>query len=127
MARTWILDTETKGTGAHMVPLETVVRKSGREPELNLIELKRSDVPQAEPEQEAPAPRTFKVVDILTRETLAEDADARATVELLAEVRSIVDVNVYVWEPTRDDWRMLTLDERRALWEFRSAAAFGAD
>jgi hypothetical protein len=26
MAKTWVLDTETKGTGAHVVPLDTVVR-----------------------------------------------------------------------------------------------------
>ena len=26
MAKTWVLDTETKGTGAHVVPLDKVVR-----------------------------------------------------------------------------------------------------
>jgi hypothetical protein len=31
MARVWVLDTSTKGTGATMVPLESVLRKpSGR-------------------------------------------------------------------------------------------------
>ena len=29
MAKTWVLDTETKGTGANMVPLEKVQKKPG--------------------------------------------------------------------------------------------------
>jgi hypothetical protein len=127
MAKTWVLDTETKGTGAHMVPLEKVLRKSGPEPELNLVELKRALSPKRAPEPQAPPARRFKVVDIMTRETLAEHADARATVELLGKVRSIVDVNIYVWNPTRQSWRMLTLDERRAIWDFRAPAVRGAD
>jgi hypothetical protein len=127
MAKTWVLDTETKGTGAHMVPLEKVLRKGGREPELNLVELKRAVSPKLAPEPEAPPARRFKVVDIMTRETLAEHADARTTVELLGQVRSIVDVNIYVWNPKRQSWRMLTLDERRTLWDFRALRARGAD
>jgi hypothetical protein len=127
MAKTWVLDTETKGTGAHMVPLEKVLRKGGREPELNLVELKRAVSPKHAPEPEAPPARRFKVVDIMTRETLAEHADARTTVELLGQVRSIVDVNIYVWNPKRQSWRMLTLDERRTLWDFRALRAHGAD
>jgi hypothetical protein len=30
-------------------------------------------------------------------------------------------VNVYVWEPDEEDWRPLTLSERRTLWGFRKA------
>ncbi|MGH2716254.1 MAG: hypothetical protein ACRDM7_20700 [Thermoleophilaceae bacterium] len=32
MAKTWVLDTETKGTGANMVPLENVQKKADAEP-----------------------------------------------------------------------------------------------
>jgi hypothetical protein len=32
MGKIWVLDTETKGTGANMVPLEKVERKPRREP-----------------------------------------------------------------------------------------------
>ena len=63
-------------------------------------------------EPEAPAPREpyrFKLTDVMTRQVLAEDVDARAAVELLEGVRSIVDVIVYVWEPHRERWRMLEL------------------
>jgi hypothetical protein len=127
MAKTWVLDTETKGTGAHMVPLEKVLRKGSQEPDLNLVELKRAVSPKPAPEPQAPPPRRFKVVDIMTRETLAEHADARTTVELLGQVRSIVDVNIYVWNPKRQSWRMLTLDERRTLWDFRALRARSAD
>jgi hypothetical protein len=127
MAKTWVLDTETKGTGAHMVPLEKVLRKGSQEPELNLVELKRAVSPKPEPAPQAPSPRRFKVVDLMTRETLAEDADARATVEVLGRVRSIVDVQIYVWNPARESWRTLTLEERRALWGFRAPSAHASD
>jgi hypothetical protein len=123
MAKTWVLDTETKGTGAHVVPLEKVLRKGGREPELNLVKLNREVSTEPESEPQAPPPRRFKVVDLMTRETLAEHADARATVEVLGQVRSIVDVNIYVWDTEVESWRMLTLDERRALWDFRAPGA----
>jgi hypothetical protein len=33
MGKTWVLDTETKGTGANMVPLEKVQRKDERDDE----------------------------------------------------------------------------------------------
>jgi hypothetical protein len=127
MAKTWVLDTETKGTGAHVVPIEKVTRKGGREPELNLVELRRAAPPKPAPEPQTPAPRRFKVVDLMTRETLAEHTDAGATVELLGQVRSIVDVNIYVWNPEREGWRLLTLDERRALWDFRAPPARATD
>ena len=39
MAKTWILDTETKGTGAHMVPLEKALKKPSPEQELAVVEL----------------------------------------------------------------------------------------
>jgi hypothetical protein len=33
MGKTWVLDTETKGTGANMVPLEKVQKKADTRPE----------------------------------------------------------------------------------------------
>jgi hypothetical protein len=33
MAKTWVLDTETKGTGANVVPLEKVLRRPEETPE----------------------------------------------------------------------------------------------
>ena len=59
------------------------------------------------------------MIDVQTREVLADDADARATIAALEPIRSIVDVNVWVWQPERDRWRMLTMDELRALWAYR--------
>ena len=66
-------------------------------------------------------PRRFKVVDVMTREVLAEDVDTRTTVKLLDGVRSIVDVTIFVWQPEDERWRMLTLDETRSLWRYRGA------
>lgn len=116
MGKVWVLDTETKGTGANMVPLDRVLRKgSNAVPGFNLPELK----PPTPKTPAPPAPRRFKVVDVLTREVLAEDADARSTIGVLEHVRSIVDVTLWVWQPETERWRMLSLEEARALWEYR--------
>jgi hypothetical protein len=53
----------------------------------------------------------------MTRETLIEGAGAREAIDVLEDVRSIVDVYVYVWQPEHDRWRMLTFSERRTMWE----------
>ncbi len=117
MGRAWVLDTGTKGTGAEMVPLEKVLHgpdSAGK---------RRFVAPKPEPQpEEAPEPRRpprFKVVDVMSRRVLAEGTTTRGTIDVLEEVRSIVDVTLYVWEPDSDDWRMLTHRERRLLWERR--------
>ena len=115
MGKIWVLDTETKGTGANMVPLERVLSQgsSAVEP----VFRPRERPPAAEPEKPAAAPHRFRIVDVMSRQELVEDASVRDAVDALASVRSVVDVTVYVWQPERERWRMLTLDERRALWE----------
>ncbi len=117
MGTTWVLRTETKGTGATMVPLESVTTRSST-PEPVTIPRK----PQPRPE-EAPtprAPRMFRVVDVMTRQPLADGASAREAIDALTGVRSVVDVNVYVWQEERDRWRMLTFSERQAMWALAS-------
>jgi len=113
----WVLDTETKGTGANMVPLERVLNKPGSEPEP--VRVLRQPKPPAPKPPEPRSPRQFKVVDVMTREVLAEGTDTRTTVKLLEDVRSIVDVTIWVWQPEAERWRMLTLEESRSLWEHR--------
>jgi hypothetical protein len=117
MGKVWVLDTETKGTGANMVPLDRVLHKPGSDSVAGfaLPELK----PPAPPSPEPRAPRQFKVVDVLTRQVLAEGADVRTTISVLDDVRSIVDVTIWVWQPDAERWRLLSLEEARALWEYR--------
>jgi hypothetical protein len=67
-------------------------------------------------------PHRFRVVDVMTRQVLADDVDARATVAVLEDIRSVVDVLIDVWEPATGDWRRLTLGEQKALWGFRGAS-----
>jgi hypothetical protein len=113
MSTTWVLRTDTKGTGAQMVPLEDA-RETGSSGEHYKLPALR------EPEERDPAPRAprrFRVVDVMTRRTLAEDVDTRTALEALKDVRSIVDVSVYVWQAERDRWRPLTFPEQRALFE----------
>jgi hypothetical protein len=119
MAKVWVLDTETKGTGAEMVPLEKVFEdpSPGRAPIL---------APEAPKRVEPPAPRApwrFRVVDVMTRRVVGDHLDARATVDLLKNFRSVVDVSVYAWDQTGAYWRPLTLAERRTLWSFRDRGA----
>jgi hypothetical protein len=117
MAKTWILQTETKGTGATVVPLERATKRSAPEP----LSVPRKPKPR-EPEPPKPrASRRFRVVDVMTRQSLIDDASAAETVAALRDVRSSVDVSVYVWHEERERWRLLTFPEQRAL--FDAAAA----
>jgi hypothetical protein len=117
MSKVWVLDTETKGTGAQMVPLEKLLRQPESQP-------RKRPRRRAQPERpaEAPEPRPplrFRVLDAMTREVLVEDADAETTLEQLGRLRSVVDVSISVWEPRAGRWRPLTLGERQNVWRLR--------
>ena len=120
--KVWVLDTETKGTGAQMVPLESTL-KQPQPKEHFLPATARRHKPAPEPVERAP--RRFRVTDVVSRRILGDDLDARATLGLLAGQRSSVDVNVSVWEPGEDRWRLLTLAEKQLLWERRTSTAAG--
>ena len=113
MARDWVLDTETKGTGAEMVPLEKVVGRSESEGRAVIIPRDRPTPPAAEPAPKAP-PR-FRVVDVMTRQVLADGADTRATVDLLEGIRSVVDVSIYAWDDAAERWQVLGMGDRKKL------------
>ena len=115
MSKRWVLDTETKGTGAEMVPLEKA--HGGADPRAPIVVRE----PVAPPPKPAPerTPRRFKVVDVMTRQTLAEDVDARGAVDALEGLRSVVDANVYTWDDGRDDWVQLSQGDRGRLWDLR--------
>jgi hypothetical protein len=117
VAKVWVLDTATKGTGAEMVPLEAVQQKPARSREPFFVPPKRT--PREPTPTEPRAPRTFRVVDVATRAVLADGAPARETLNVLGAVRSSVDVHVYVWEPDDHRWRLLSLAEQRTLWDRR--------
>ena len=117
--KAWVLDTGTKGTGAQMLPLEKVLKKPAPPGGDILVPPKPRPRTAAAPEPRQP--RRFKVVDVMTGQALAEDTDARATIRVLGEVRSVVDVRVYVWQPRKKQWRLLTLAEQKAMWAKRSA------
>jgi hypothetical protein len=119
-----VLDTETKGTGAQMVPLEKLLRRpepARKRPRRRPRGARPDPAPQPRP------PLRFRVVDAVSREALAEDADAAATMELLRGLRSVVDVDIAVWEPNSERWRTLTLGERKAVWRHRHAATSETD
>jgi hypothetical protein len=117
VAKTWVLDTETKGTGAHIAPLKKKGAAGDDERKLALVELDR---PARPPRADAPAePLRFEVVDVMSSRVLAHGASAREAVEVLEGMRSVVDVRVFVWAPERRRWRLLALGETKALWAFR--------
>jgi hypothetical protein len=116
VAKVWVLDTETKGTGANMVPLERILERGSEQvPGFALPKRRPPAPPAAEPKQ----PYRFTVVDVMTRQALADDVDAPGALQALQGVRSIVDVHVYVWEHESGRWRRLTFGETKALWEHR--------
>jgi hypothetical protein len=120
MAKTWVLDTETKGTGAEMVPIEKTRARPRRERDLALVEL--GGPAKAAPEQAPHAPTLFKVVDVLSARTLAEGVGAREAVRALEGLRSVLDARISVWSPERGRWRLLSLEEAKKLWAFRGVA-----
>jgi hypothetical protein len=63
MGKMWVLHTETKGTGATVVPLERATERSAPEP----LSVPRKPKPR-EPEPPKPrGPVRFRVVDVMTR------------------------------------------------------------
>ena len=120
VGKVWVLDTETKGTGAQMVPLEKTLRQPASEP----VRRRARPVPKPAPRrpEAEPAPaRRFRMIDALSRQVMAEDAGLAQTIELLGGVQQPVDVSVYVWEPKAYDWRLLTRRELSLLWDRRPA------
>ena len=112
----WVLDTETKGTGSNMVPLERARKPSSeRVAGFALPPRRQPPAPDARPK---PPPR-FRIVDLMTRRVLADDVDARRAVEALQRVRSIVDVTIYAWDATAGRWTRLSFGEAKALWDLR--------
>lgn len=80
--------------------------------------------PRPVEQHDEPSPRQaheFKIIDLVTRETLAERATMREAVDVLKGLRSPVDVSVYVWREQPGRWRLLTFEEKRALWDLRDA------
>jgi hypothetical protein len=119
MAKTWVLDTETKGTGAHMVPLEQTLRRGTESRTLDTVTLRRAPAQAPVPEAPQPARLRFRIVDVASGTELARDVDARSAIEELTHLRSVLDARIYVWVPQEDRWRLLTLDEHRLMWRFR--------
>ena len=116
MAKTWVLDTDTKGTGAQMVPLEEAKQRSSG---FGFKYVPRAKGRRREETPEPKPPARFKVVDVMTREAIVEGVDTRVTIDALKDVRSVVDVDVYMWVHEAERWRRLTLAEQKKLWEFR--------
>jgi hypothetical protein len=115
MGKLWVLDTETKGTGAEMVPLEKLLRERAREPRpLPLLRRRRR---RSAREPEPSRPLAFKVVDVMTGRTLAEGVDVQSVLGLLEETATVVDVSISVWQPEPGRWRRLTHRERELLWD----------
>lgn len=112
MGTTWVLDTETKGTGANMVPLERVTKRSSAPAREFVLPERRP------PQTDSPkprGPRRFRILDVMTRQHVLEDGSTREAVETLRSVRSIVDVNVYVWDEERERWLLLPFAEQRRM------------
>lgn len=125
MGKTWVLDTETKGTGANVVPLE---RAGSPRPEAPGRTGRRPPKARRRPPP-PPAPRPparFRVVDVVSGGTMVEDGDARDTVAALGRVRSVVDVRVYACDHEGGEWRLLSLADQQLLWSHRPGPQAGA-
>jgi hypothetical protein len=123
VGKVWILHTDTKGTGANMVPLENITKRSS---DAEPVSVPRKPKPPEQAPPKPKAPRRFRVVDVMTGQPLLDSGSGRDAAAALRDVRSVVDVNVYVWQDERERWRLLTLPEQRAMWELASERADAA-
>jgi len=123
MAKVWVLDTETKGTCAEMVPLEKVLERKRSAPDGGRASvLRRRRDPGADtagaagpPPAEREPPR-FRLVNVITRQVLGEDLRPAELLDLLGDVPSIVDVHIFVRDRDSGDWRPLTFAEKKVAW-----------
>jgi hypothetical protein len=120
VAKIWVLDTETKGTGAEMVPLERALRGKRSAPARERIRVVKrqpdgsaDEIPATD--EPARAPRRFKLKHALSGQVLAEDTGVGEIVELMRGMRSVADARVSVWEPDTRGWRPLSLREQQLL------------
>jgi hypothetical protein len=118
MGRIWVLDTETKGTGANMVPLERKLKKPSGATE-PIFKLREPAEPRPAEEPTPREPRRFKVVDVRSGQVSVDDVGAHEAIEALNGFSSIVDAYVYILQPERERWRMLTFGERSELWKLK--------
>ena len=114
--KVWVLDTGTKGTGAEMVPLEKVLKEPGAGPQPAVASRRRRlRIPEPEP---TPA-RRFKLVDVMTREVLAEDVDARGRSRRSHGFRPS-STCAYMYGSRRPSGGgCMTVAEQKAMWELR--------
>jgi hypothetical protein len=119
VGKTWVLDTETKGTGANMVPLEALLRQRGSERGLATVALAPKPGPAPEASPGTTEALRFRVVDVLGGRELARGVGVQAAVRLLEQMRTVLDARVYVWVENQRRWRLLTLEEHKLLWQFR--------
>ena len=121
MAKTWVLDTETKGTGAHIAPLSPRAKQGEREKQLALVQLERGPRPAPAPEEQKST--RFRVVDVMSGAIVGEELDARSAVAALEQMRSALDARVYVRASPGGRWRLLSLGDTRRMWELARARA----
>src|SRR3954447_25906964 len=120
MAKNWVLETHTKGTGANIVPLDREQDPPAREPDPVFVHPPTRPKPPKPPEPRKP--RRCRVVDVTRREVLADDALAREALAALRDVHSVTDVAISSWSEKHGRYRLLTVGEQQALWEMRRRA-----
>ena len=119
MAKTWVLETHTKGTGANIVPLDESAPAEQGEHEPPFVP--RRSAPRAPAPPPPKAPSKFKVVEVTTGRVLVQGAGVRATVERLRDVAGITDVAIWTWSERHGRYVLLTHREQRTLWDLRAA------
>jgi len=119
--KVWVLDTETKGTGANVVPLESTLRKPAAATEPFYVPPKRAARLPAPPQPRRP--RSYRIVDVSSGEVLGDGIDTRAAIRVLEGLGSVVDARIYVWDEASEHWVLLTLGEHKSLWEYRGKLA----
>jgi hypothetical protein len=83
------------------------------------VSVPRRPAPRTEELPKPKEPHQFRVVDVMTRQVPADGVGAREAIVALQQFRSVVDVDVYIWQSESERWRRLTFAERDQLWKLR--------
>ena len=118
--KTWVIDTETKGTGAQVIPFSKQPPPPAAPVRPQPVGRRRTPLP--EPGAAPRAPRRFRAIGVMSRAVLADDVELPELLVALGRVAKVGDVSLFVWAVEAERWRLLTLAEQQAVWKRRTPA-----
>ncbi len=115
MGKTWILDSETKGTGAVMVPLNKA-KKLHKDKPLQVVQgISGRPAPKSRPR----LPTLFMAKTIYGHR-LKVKVQGAELVRFLATVNRPQDIQIFAYDRKRGDWFLVPSHDSKLIWRLVS-------